>query len=261
MTAGALAGRRGLVTGAASGLGRATAIELARQGACVVVADIDDARGRETANLAAAEGAEALFVSVDVTDYGSVEAMVATAVETFGGLDLAVNNAGTTGAGGATAEYDLDDWRSTMAINLDSVFFCLRTEIPAMLATGGAGESGPAGAIVNVASGAGLVGFAGLPAYVASKHGVVGLTRAASLEYAKQGIRINCVCPGSTRTPMLEGFMGGDPKIERMMTSAVPLGRLGRPEEIASAIAWLCSDAASFVVGHALAVDGGSVIQ
>jgi NAD(P)-dependent dehydrogenase (short-subunit alcohol dehydrogenase family) len=253
MTTGALAGRRGLVTGAASGLGRATAIELARQGACVVVADIDDARGRDTADLAAAEGAEALFVSVDVTDYGSVEAMVATAVETFGGLDLAVNNAGTTGAGGATAEYDLDDWRSTMAINLDSVFFCLRTEIPAMLATGGA--------IVNVASGAGLVGFAGLPAYVASKHGVVGLTRAAALEYAKRGIRINCVCPGSTRTPMLEGFMGGDPKIEKMMTSAVPLGRLGRPDEIATAIAWLCSDAASFVVGHALAVDGGSVIQ
>jgi NAD(P)-dependent dehydrogenase (short-subunit alcohol dehydrogenase family) len=261
MTDGALAGRRALVTGAASGLGRATAIELARQGASVLVADVDDARGRDTADLAAAEGTQALFVSVDVTDYGSVEAMVATAVETFGGLDLAVNNAGTTGAGGVTAEYDLDEWRSTMALNLDSVFFCLRTEIPAMLTSLEEIGGSSAAAIVNVASGAGLVGFAGLPAYVASKHGVVGLTRAAALEYAKRGIRINCVCPGSTRTPMLEGFMGGDPKIEKIMTAAVPLGRLGRPDEIARAIAWLCSDAASFVVGHALAVDGGSVIQ
>ena len=117
------------------------------------------------------------------------------------------------------------------------------------------------GAIVNMASGAGLMGFAGLPAYVASKHGVVGITRAAALEYAKQNIRINCICPGSTRTPMLEGFMGGDANIERMMTQGVPLGRLGRPSEIGEAAAWLCSDAASFVLGHAMAVDGGSVVQ
>jgi NAD(P)-dependent dehydrogenase (short-subunit alcohol dehydrogenase family) len=165
-----------------------------------------------------------------------------------------VNNAGTTGKGGFTADYDVEDWHRTITLNLDSVFYCLRAEIPVMLAQGG-------GAIVNVASGAGLVGFAGLPAYVASKHGVVGLTRASALEYAAHGIRVNCVCPGSTRTPMLEGFMGGDEKIEKMMRNAVPLRRLGRPEEIAAAIVWLCSDAASFVVGHALAVDGGSVIQ
>ena len=138
-----------------------------------------------------------------------------------------MNNAGTTGTGGLTADYDIDDWHRTIALNLDSVFFCLRTEIPVMLSQGG-------GAIVNVASGAGLVGFAGLPAYVASKHGVVGLTRASALEYAAQGIRINCVCPGSTRTPMLEGFMGGDEKIEKMMRNAVPMRRLGRPEEIAA---------------------------
>ncbi len=170
--------------------------------------------------------------------------MVAACVAAFGSLDYAVNNAGTTGAGGFTADYDVDDWHRTITLNLDSVFYCLKAEIPVMLAQGG-------GAIVNVASGAGLVGFAGLPAYVASKHGVVGLTRASALEYAAQGIRINCVCPGSTRTPMLEGFMGGDEKVEKMMRNAVPMRRLGRPEEIAAAIVWLCSDAASFVVGHA----------
>ena len=243
-----------LVTGAGSGLGRATAVAFAAQGARVLVADRDDLGGRETLDLVQAAGGEGLFVETDVTQQGAVEAMVSVAVETFGRLDAAVNNAGTTGKGGMTADYDVEDWHRTIALNLDSVFFCLRAEIPAMLESGG-------GAIVNVASGAGLVGFAGLPAYVASKHGVVGLTRASALEYARQGIRINCVCPGSTRTPMLEGFMGGDPKIEKMMKAGVPLGRLGRPDEIAAAIVWLCSDAASFVVGHAMAVDGGSVIQ
>ena len=243
-----------LVTGAGSGLGRATAVAFAAQGARVLVADRDDVGGRETLELVQAAGGEGLFVETDVTSQGAVEAMVSVAVETFGRLDAAVNNAGTTGKGGMTADYDVEDWHRTIALNLDSVFFCLRAEIPAMLESGG-------GAIVNVASGAGLVGFAGLPAYVASKHGVVGLTRASALEYARQGIRINCVCPGSTRTPMLEGFMGGDPKIEKMMKAGVPLGRLGRPDEIAAAIVWLCSDAASFVVGHAMAVDGGSVIQ
>jgi len=243
-----------LVTGAGSGLGRATAVAFAAQGTRVLVADRDDVGGRETLELVQAAGGEGLFVETDVTSQGAVEAMVAVAVETFGRLDAAVNNAGTTGKGGMTADYDVEDWHRTIALNLDSVFFCLRAEIPAMLESGG-------GAIVNVASGAGLVGFAGLPAYVASKHGVVGLTRASALEYARQGIRINCVCPGSTRTPMLEGFMGGDPKIEKMMKAGVPLGRLGRPDEIAAAIVWLCSDAASFVVGHAMAVDGGSVIQ
>jgi len=165
-----------------------------------------------------------------------------------------VNNAGTTGPNGFTADYTLEQWNATIGLNLTGVFLCLKYEIPKMVEGGG-------GAIVNMASGAGLMGFAGLPAYVASKHGVVGITRAAALEYAKQNIRINCICPGSTRTPMLEGFMGGDANIERMMTQGVPLGRLGRPSEIGEAAAWLCSDAASFVLGHAMAVDGGSVIQ
>jgi NAD(P)-dependent dehydrogenase (short-subunit alcohol dehydrogenase family) len=247
-------GKVALVTGGGSGLGRATAVAFGELGARVLVADVDDRTGRETVDLVGATPGEGLFLQVDVTNPEAVAAMVAATVAAFGSLDCAVNNAGTTGKGGFTADYDLEDWRRTMSLNLDSVFLCLRAEIPVMLERGG-------GAIVNVASGAGLVGFAGLPAYVASKHGVVGLTRASALEYAAQGIRINCVCPGSTRTPMLEGFMGGDEKVEKMMRNAVPLRRLGRPEEIAAAIVWLCSDAASFVVGHALAVDGGSVIQ
>jgi NAD(P)-dependent dehydrogenase (short-subunit alcohol dehydrogenase family) len=250
----ALDGKAALVTGGGSGLGRASAVALARAGATVTVADVDEAGGKETAALVFEEvGGDADFVRVDVTRPDEVAAMVDKAVERWGHLDCALNNAGTTGASAPTADYTLDDWNRTIALNLTGVFLGLKYEIPAMLERGGA--------IVNMASGAGLVGFPGLPAYVASKHGVVGLTRAAAMEYASQGIRINAICPGSTRTPMLEGFMGGDPQVERMMTRAVPLGRLGRPEEIAEAVVWLCSDAASFVVGHALAVDGGAVMR
>ncbi|HZJ28289.1 MAG TPA: glucose 1-dehydrogenase [Acidimicrobiia bacterium] len=243
--------RVALVTGGASGIGRASALAFADVGAQVVVADVDETGGGETVSLIEAAGGEAIFVPTDVTEDAQVEALVAGAVARFGRLDWALNNAGTTGAGGFTADYDVEDWRRTIALNLTSVFLCLRHEIRVMAAAGG-------GAIVNMASGAGLRGFPGLPAYVASKHGVVGLTRASALEYGSQGVRINAVCPGSTRTPMLEGYMGGDPKIEKMMTRSVPLGRLGRPDEIAAAVVWLCSDAASFVNGHALAADGGA---
>jgi NAD(P)-dependent dehydrogenase (short-subunit alcohol dehydrogenase family) len=249
-----LEGKAAVVTGGGSGLGRASAIALARAGASVTVADVDEQGGKETADLVAEEaGGDAEFVRADVTQADEVEAMVNKTVARWGHLDCALNNAGTTGVSAPTADYTLEDWNRAIALNLTGVFLCLKYELPAMLERGGA--------IVNMASGAGLVGFPGLPAYVASKHGVVGLTRAAALEYASQGVRINAICPGSTRTPMLEGFMGGDEQVERMMTRAVPLGRLGRPEEIADAVVWLCSDAASFVVGHALAVDGGSVIQ
>jgi NAD(P)-dependent dehydrogenase (short-subunit alcohol dehydrogenase family) len=249
-----LEGKAALVTGGGSGLGRASAIALARAGATVTVADVDEQGGKETAALVTQEaGGDAEFVRADVTQADEVEAMVDKAVAQWGHLDCALNNAGTTGVSAPTADHTLEDWNRAIALNLTGVFLCLKYELPAMLERGGA--------IVNMASGAGLVGFPGLPAYVASKHGVVGLTRAAALEYAAQGVRINAICPGSTRTPMLEGFMGGDEQVERMMTRAVPLGRLGRPEEIADAVVWLCSDAASFVVGHALAVDGGSVIQ
>jgi NAD(P)-dependent dehydrogenase (short-subunit alcohol dehydrogenase family) len=249
-----LEGKAALVTGGGSGLGRASAIALARAGATVTVADVDEQGGKETAALVSEEaGGDADFVRADVTQADEVEAMVDKAVARWGRLDCALNNAGTTGVSAPTADYTLDDWNRAIALNLTGVFLCLKYELPAMLERGGA--------IVNMASGAGLVGFPGLPAYVASKHGVVGLTRAAALEYASQGVRVNAICPGSTRTPMLEGFMGGNEQVERMMTRAVPLGRLGRPEEIAEAVVWLCSDAASFVVGHSLAVDGGSVIQ
>jgi NAD(P)-dependent dehydrogenase (short-subunit alcohol dehydrogenase family) len=250
----ALEGKAALVTGGGSGLGRASAIALARAGATVTVADVDEQGGKETVTLVLEEaGGDADFVRADVTQADEVEAMVDKTVTRWGRLDCALNNAGTTGVSAPTADHTLEDWNRAIALNLTGVFLCLKYEIPVMLEHGGA--------IVNMASGAGLVGFAGLPAYVASKHGVVGLTRAAALEYASQGLRVNAICPGSTRTPMLEGFMGGDEQVERMMTRAVPLGRLGRPEEIADAVVWLCSDAASFVVGHALAVDGGSVIQ
>jgi NAD(P)-dependent dehydrogenase (short-subunit alcohol dehydrogenase family) len=250
----ALEGKAALVTGGGSGLGRASAIALGRAGATVTVADVDEQGGKETVTLVLEEaGGDADFVRADVTQADEVEAMVDKTIARWGRLDCALNNAGTTGVSAPTADHTLEDWNRAIALNLTGVFLCLKYEIPAMLEHGGA--------IVNMASGAGLVGFAGLPAYVASKHGVVGLTRAAALEYASQGLRVNAICPGSTRTPMLEGFMGGDEQVERMMTRAVPLGRLGRPEEIADAVVWLCSDAASFVVGHALAVDGGSVIQ
>lgn len=251
---GEFATRAGLVTGAASGLGRATAVAFGAVGARVVVADIDADGGAETVRMVEAAGGTARFIPADVTDPDQVAAMVAGCLEAYGSLDFAVNNAGTTGRGGRVGDYDLEDWRRTVSINLDGVFHCLRAQLPIM-------ERSGAGAIVNVASGAGLVGFTGLPAYVASKHGVVGLTKAAALEYAPSGVRVNAVCPGATRTAMLEGYMASDPRIERMMTAGVPLGRLGRPEEIAAAILWLCSDAASFVVGHALAADGGSVVQ
>jgi NAD(P)-dependent dehydrogenase (short-subunit alcohol dehydrogenase family) len=250
----ALDGKAALVTGGGSGLGRASAIALARAGATVTVADVNEDGGKETAALVYEEaGGDAEFVRADVTRPDDVAAMVDQAIARWGHLDCALNNAGMTGTSAPTADYELDDWNRAIALNLTGVFLCLKYELSAMLERGGS--------IVNMASGAGLVGFPGLPAYVASKHGVVGLTRAAALEYASQGVRINAICPGSTRTPMLEGFMGGDEQVERMMTRAVPLGRLGRPDEIAEAVVWLCSDAASFVVGHALAVDGGSVVQ
>ncbi len=250
---GALEGKAALVTGGGSGVGRASAIAMARAGAMVTVADVNEDGGKETAALVLEEGADVDFVRADVTQPDDVAAMVDKTVARWGHLDCAVNNAGTTGASAPTADYTLDDWTRTIELNLTSVFLCLKHEIPVMLERGGA--------IVNMASGAGLVGFPGLPAYVASKHGVVGLTRAAAMEYAGQGVRINAICPGSTRTPMLEGFIGGDEQVERMLTRPIPVGRLGRPEEIAEAVVWLCSDAASFVVGHALAVDGGTVMR
>ena len=249
-----LAGRVALVTGAASGIGAASAVAFAEAGARVAVCDRDLAGAEATAKLIRETGAEACAVGVDVTDAAQVQAMVETVVATFGRLDCAHNNAGITGPSALTADYDRTAWDLVLAVNLTGVFQCLQAELAAMLRTGG-------GAIVNTASFSGLVAVPRIPAYVASKHGVVGLTKAAAVEYGRKGIRVNAVCPGSTRTPMVEGFSGGDPKVEEVMAAASPMRRLAEPEEIARTVVWLCSDEASFVNGHALAVDGGAVIQ
>jgi NAD(P)-dependent dehydrogenase (short-subunit alcohol dehydrogenase family) len=243
-----------LVTGAASGIGAASALAFAAAGARVAVCDRDLAGAEATAKLIGEGGGEACAVAVDVTDAAQVEAMVGEVVARFGRLDCAHNNAGITGASAPTADYDAAQWDLVLAVNLTGVFHCLRHELSAMLRTGG-------GAIVNTASFSGLVAVPRIPAYVASKHGVVGLTKAAAVEYGRKGIRVNAVCPGSTRTPMVDGFSGGDARVEEAMAAASPMRRLAEPEEIARTVVWLCSNEASFVNGHALAVDGGAVIQ
>jgi NAD(P)-dependent dehydrogenase (short-subunit alcohol dehydrogenase family) len=214
-----------LVTGGASGIGAATVDLLRSQGHTVVVADVD---------------------VVDVTDEGAVDAFVADVVATHGRLDWAANVAGTSGTYGNVADTRTEDWRHTMAVNLDGVFFCLRAELRA-----------GATSIVNVASSAGRMGVPGLADYSASKHAVIGLTRSAAMEVAADGVRVNCVCPGSVRTPMLRGFVGGNEALLEKMGRRAPMGRLGEPPEVAEAIVWLLSDAASFVTGAVLSPDGG----
>ncbi|CAN5592624.1 SDR family oxidoreductase [soil metagenome] len=248
-----LAGRVAVVTGGASGIGRATVEQLASQGAAVVVADVDEAGGATVVDAVGSAGGDARFVRTDVTDPGAVAAMVAVAVDGYGRLDIAFNNAGTSGSYAPVADAELAAWERTLALNLTGVFLCLRAEIPAMVSSGG-------GAIVNTSSAAGQMGFAGLSAYVASKHGVVGLTKSAALENARTGVRVNAVLPGTVRTPMLEGFAGSDDALEAMGRTS-PMGRLAEPAEIAAAVVWLCSDAASYVTGHAFAVDGGSLAR
>lgn len=245
-------GRVALVTGAASGIGRAVAVAFAARGARVAVADLDEAGAAETVQLCG--GAErAHAVRVDVADAAQVAAMVAGAVERYGRLDYAHNNAGLTVSGVPTAEVEPDDWQRVIDVDLTGVFLCMKHELSAMLASGG-------GAIVNTSSGLGLVGIAGQPAYVAAKHGVVGLTKAAALEYSAQGVRVNAVCPGVVRTPLFEAAAAADPAALAGIESLHPIGRLGSPEEIAAGVVWLCSEEASFVTGHALPVDGGYVV-
>lgn len=247
---GALASRVALVTGGGSGIGRATAVGFARAGASVAVADLDAGAAAETVGLVRAEGASAEAFVVDVAVEAQVEELVADVVARFGRLDAACNNAGMPGTFAPLERQSLDDWDRTVAVNLTGVFLCLRAEVPHMVAAGG-------GAVVNVASAAGLMGFANLPAYVASKHGVVGLTKSVALEVAAQGVRVNAVCPGSIRTPMLAGFVDGDEQALEGMGRMAPMRRLGTPEEVAEAVVWLCSPASSFVTGQALGVDGG----
>jgi NAD(P)-dependent dehydrogenase (short-subunit alcohol dehydrogenase family) len=244
-----------LITGAAGGIGRAAVLAFARAGARVVAADLDEAGAQQAADLARAEGAEALAVQADVASSASVQAMVAAAVARFGRLDAAFNNAGVELEGVPTHEADEDLFDRSIAINLKGVFLCMKYQLRQMLAQGGGGV------IVNTASVAGLVGAATMPAYAASKHGVVGLTKSAALEYAKKGIRVNAVCPGVIRTAMTERAVAQRPEREAFINNLHPMGRIGEPDEIAATALWLCSPAASFITGQALAVDGGMLAR
>ena len=243
-----------LVTGAASGIGRATALAFARNGANVVVSDIDPKGARETVRLITGDGGEAICVRADVSLWSDVEDMVETTIDAFGRLDYAFNNAGIGGEIAPTAEYTEAGWDSLIDVNLKGVWLCMKAEIPRMLEAGG-------GAIVNCSSILGVVGFAGAPAYVASKHGVIGLTRTAALEYARQGIRVNAVCPGFIHTPMIERAMPKSDDGLKQLAEQEPIGRLGTPEDVADAVIWLCSDRSSFVTGHPLMADGGWVAR
>ncbi|RCX09178.1 SDR family NAD(P)-dependent oxidoreductase [Extensimonas vulgaris] len=238
-----------LVTGASSGIGRAIALAWAREGARVVVSDMNVAGGEETALQARAWGREALFVAADVSRPEDCRALVEQTMTHFGRLDVACNNAGVSGASMPLAEYPLDDWARVLGINLSGVFYGMKYQIPAMLQSGG-------GAIVNMASILGAVGFAGSAAYTAAKHGVVGLTQTAALEYSAQGVRVNAVGPGFIHTPMI-GKFEDDPATNAMLIAAHPIGRLGRAEEVAELVTWLASQRASFVTGAYYPIDGG----
>lgn len=243
-------GKVSIVTGGSYGIGRATALAFARRGAKVVIADWLEDKEQNPVELLKSEGSEALFVKCDVSDSAAVRGMIEQTISTFGRIDYAFNNAGIEGTQGITHECTEENWDKTIGVNLKGVWLCMKMEIPYMLQNGG-------GAIVNCASVAGLNGFAGLPAYVATKHGVVGLTKTAALEYAKQGIRVNAVCPGVIHTAMIDRITGKVKEVEKQFTAMEPVGRMGNPEEVAEAVIWLCSDAASFVTGAALPVDGG----
>lgn len=241
-----------LVTGGASGIGRAACLAFAREGARVLLSDVNLAGGEETAAALRAAGGEARFVQADVGDEAQVEGLVKATVQSFGRIDGAFNNAGITGAVGPLHEIDRERFEQTLRTNLVGVFLCMKHEIRAMLAQGG-------GAIVNTSSGAGVVATPTLSAYCASKHAILGLTKTAALEHARTGIRVNAICPGSIDTPMLQRYMGNNPGIEKLIRAGQPGGRLGRPEEIAEAAVWLLSDRASFVSGASIFVDGAAI--
>ena len=241
-----------IVTGGSFGIGKATAIAFAKQGAKIVIADW--AENPETIAFIKDLGNDVMFIKCDVSRSDEVKSMVEKTIATFGRLDYAFNNAGIEGNTALTPDCTEDNWDKTIAINLKGVWLCMKYEIPEMLKQG-------KGVIINCSSVAGLVGFEGLPAYVASKHGVVGLTKTAALECAKHGIRINAVCPGVIQTPMIDRLTGKKKETIEQYTALEPLGRFGQPEEIANAVLWLCSDEASFVTGHGMAVDGGFVAK
>lgn len=243
-----------VVTGGSTGIGRAAAQRFADEGANVVVADVNVEDAERTVELVEEAGGEATVVETDVSVPEDVEAMVDTAVETYGGLDFAFNNAGIEGQTEATADQPLENWDQVIDVNLKGVFLGMKYELPAMLESGG-------GVIVNTSSIAGIVGFPRLSPYVASKHGVIGLTKATALEYGGEDVRINAISPGVIETPMIERTADEDPETIEQTKAATPMGRLGDPEEIGDAAVWLCSDDASFVTGETLTIDGGYVTQ
>ncbi len=246
-----LEGRVALVTGGGSGIGRASAMAFAREGARVVVSDVNLEGGEETVHLIEEQGGESTFVPSDVSDGEQVARLVAATLDRYGRLDCAHNNGGIEGPLASVVDLAEDDWNRVIDINLKGVWWCLKHEILAMLATGG-------GAIVNTASVSGMKGFPPLlPAYVASKYGVVGLTAVTARDYASRGIRVNAVCPGAIDTPMLDRIGEGAQRLGVAMVAENPSGRLGTPEEVAAAVVWLCSDAASFITGQTLTIDGG----
>ncbi len=253
---GQLNGKVALITGGASGIGRATALTFAREGAKLIIADMNEDGGQQTVHMITEHGGEATFVQVDVSRATEVEAMISKTVQTYGRLDCAHNNAGI-GSRPRVLLHELSEesWERVISINLKGVWLCMKYEIIQMCTQGG-------GAIVNTASIMGLVGsWSRSGVYNASKHGVVGLTKTAALEYATLGIRVNAVCPGYIRTPLIEEALTSNPEMEAQIVARHPVGRMGRPEEIAEAVMWLCSDAASFVTGHTMTVDGGYVAQ
>ena len=250
-------GKVGFVTGGASGIGRATALAFARLGAKVAVADVDFEGGSATVQSIKDEGGEAFFIPTNVSLSKDLKLAVDQTVETYGGLDFAANNAGIEGSLATTVDYEEESFDRVIAINLKGVWLGMKYEIPKMLERGG-------GAIVNTASILGTVAFATAPAYTASKHGVIGLTKVAALEYATEKIRVNAVCPGFIETPMVmdRGLVAREnPEVMEQLINIEPVKRLGKPEEIAAAIVWLCSDASSFVTGQAMLVDGAYTAQ
>ena len=247
------AGKVAFVTGAANGIGRAAALAFAREGAAVVAADLSEHGNQETARMIEEAGGRALAIKCDVSRDNDVKAALEKTIETFGRLDFDFNNAGVEQPITPAADLTEEQWDRIVDINLRSVFLCMKHEIPLLLQQGG-------GAIVNTSSGAGVKGIAGQAAYCAAKFGIVGLTKAAALDYAKSNIRVNVVCPGIIDTPMMDRFSGGTPEGRERVIGQEPVGRMGKAEEIAAAVVWLCSDAAAFVVGHAMVIDGGQTV-